>query len=187
MEAQYNPLKNKNSKQSCQIKKSCPLYSGTERALCLLSPFPELRTSMLNNTEKTLARYSKQKSWNAHIRQLEAGLYCFVATHVPILFVSLKTLLKNWTGAVLSPAIQPWTHDYRLSLNLLILEKGALSVMTTQKTVFSSDCHQCQHLSMKRESNAHSCKKIFNSKTLFCLFLTVGLLTLHFYRHISYK
>lgn len=163
MEAQHNPLKNKNSKQSCQIKKSCPLYSGTERALCLLSPFPELRTSMLNNTEKTLARYSKQKSWNAHIRQSQRQVYIASWQRTsPFCSYHSKPYWRIWTGAVLSPAIQPWSHDYRLSLNFLILEKGALSVMTTQKTVFSSDCHQCQHLSMKRESNAHSCKKIFN-------------------------
>lgn len=102
MEAQHNPMKNKNSKRSCQIEKSCPLYSVTENhssLIVLVEPLPELRTSMLNNTEKTLARYSKQKSWNAHIRQQEAGLYCFVATHVPILFVSLKTLLKNLDGS----------------------------------------------------------------------------------------
>lgn len=154
MEAQHNPLKNKISKQSCQLIK-CPLYSGTERALCLLSPFPELRTSMLNNTEKTLAWYSKQKSWNAQIR------HCIASWQRTSPFCSYhsKPYWRIWMGAVLSPAIQPWSHDYHLFLNLLILEKGALSMMTTQKTVFSSGCHQCQHLSMKKESNAHSCKK----------------------------
>lgn len=119
MEAQHNPLKNKNSKQSCQIKKSCPLYSGTERALCLLSPFPELRTSMLNNTEKTLARYSKQKSWNAHIRQLEAGLYCFAGNARPHSVRITQNLNEEFGREQFSPAIQPWSHDYRLSGKLV--------------------------------------------------------------------
>ncbi|GBO05539.1 hypothetical protein AVEN_64989-1 [Araneus ventricosus] len=48
-----------------------------------------------------------------------------------------------------SPDLAP--SDYHLSLNLkLVLEGGALTAMTTQKTVFSSGCLHLRHLSLKR-------------------------------------
>ncbi|GBN39385.1 hypothetical protein AVEN_99622-1 [Araneus ventricosus] len=112
----------KNSKQRCQHTKSCALCSGTDRAFCLSSSFPEVKPSMWYNTVKHCKNCGVQFKTKGDIYSVKA-LCCFMTTHIPILLVSLKTLFNNLVGSSsisITRSTAPTSHlkDNHLFLNL---------------------------------------------------------------------
>ncbi|GBM40912.1 hypothetical protein AVEN_234046-1 [Araneus ventricosus] len=105
----WSPTK-KNSKQRCQHTKSYALCSGTDRAFCFLSSFPEVKPSMWYDSVKHCENCGVQFKTKGEECSVKV-LCCFMTTQVPILLMSHKTLFnKSVVISSITRHIAPTSH-----------------------------------------------------------------------------
>ncbi|GBO40716.1 hypothetical protein AVEN_225128-1 [Araneus ventricosus] len=118
----WSPTKKK-LKQHCQHTKSCALCSGTDRAFCLLSSFPEVKPSMrydiVKHCKNCIVQFKTKVAEECSVK----ALYCFMTMHVTFPLVSLETLFNNSVGSSSITRRTAPTRTFRLPL-VLELEAG---------------------------------------------------------------